>query len=346
MSGPNESGPKEIGVGMVGARIVMLAYPGVNLIDLSGPVQAFTTAGRLAREAGLPDPYRIAVASAEGGPVVTGPGLPVMTEPLSAFDGRQIDTLLIPGGTVDGRPVEPPALVDWVAGRAPGVRRVCSVCTGAFLLAATGLLDGRRATTHWESAEELGRRYRQVRVEPDPIFIADGPVWTSAGVTSGIDLALALIEADLGHALAIATARQLVVFMKRPGGQSQFSEPLAAQSRPDGAFGDLHAWMAAHLSEDLRVERLAERVGMSPRTFARLYVAKVGRTPARTVQAMRLEAARRALEESRTPVKRVAAETGFGDEQTLRRVFQRLYGIGPAEYRARFSAHGVPAAVA
>ena len=320
-------------------RIVMLAYEGVNLIDVSGPLQAFQTAARLAREAGQPAPYALSVLSAAGGAVTTAPGLPIVTERLEVLDGQPIDTLVAPGGSPNGQPVVPPDLVAWIRRRAPGVRRPCSVCTGAFLLAAAGLLDGRRATTHWNWAARLRAQHPAVRVDADPIFIQDGPVWTSAGVTAGIDLALALVEADLGPALAIATARQLVVFMKRPGGQSQFSVPLALQSVPDGAFRDLHAWIAAHLRDDLRVERLAEQAGLSPRTFARLYAARIGRTPARTVQAMRFEAACRALEETDTPLKRIAAETGHGDEQTLRRVFQRLSGISPAEYRARFSGH-------
>ncbi len=320
-------------------RVAMLTYDGVNLIDVSGPLQAFQTAGRLAREAGLPTPYELRILSAAGGAVTTSPGLPIVTEPLEALDGQPIDTLIVPGGTLNGQPVTPPDLVAWLRRRGPEVPRPCSVCTGAFLLAAAGLLDGRRAATHWDWATRLKERHPAVQVDADPIFIKDGPVWTSAGVTAGIDLTLALVEADLGHALAIATARQLVVFMKRPGGQSQFSVPLSAQGAPDGAFHDLHAWIAAHLHEDLRIERLAEQAGMSPRTFARVYVAKLGRTPARTVQAMRLEAACNALERTGAPLKRIAADAGFGDEQTLRRVFQKLYGITPTEYRARFSRH-------
>ncbi|MCW2238147.1 GlxA family transcriptional regulator [Azospirillum canadense] len=319
--------------------VAMLAYDGVNLIDVSGPLQTFQTAGRLAREAGLPPPYELRTVSVAGGGVTTGPGLPILTEPLESLDGQPVDTLLVPGGSRNGQPMEEPELVAWLRRRGPEVRRPCSVCTGAFLLADAGLLDGRRATTHWDWADRLSARHPAVTVDPDPIFIKDGPVWTSAGVTAGIDLALALVEADLGHALAIATARQLVMFMKRPGGQSQFSVPLSAQCRSDGAFRDLHAWIAAHLHEDLRIERLAEQAGMSPRTFARLYVAKVGRTPAKTVQAMRLEAACNALERTGAPLKRIAADTGFGDEQTLRRVFQKQYGINPVDYRARFSLH-------
>jgi transcriptional regulator GlxA family with amidase domain len=223
------------------------------------------------------------------------------------------------------------------------------VCTGAFYLAAAGLLDGRRATTHWRDAPHLAQRFPSVQVDADPIFIRDvgrregeGVVWTSAGVTAGIDLALALIEEDLGHAVAMQAARRLVVFMKRPGGQSQFSAALAAQASANGPFDALHSWMAAHLRDDLSVERLAERIRMSPRTFARRYVDEVGRTPAKTVSALRLEAASRALAESRRPLKRIALDCGFGSEQNLRRAFLRRFGVLPLDYRERFMSASPP----
>lgn len=323
-------------------RVVLLAYEGMNLIDLSGPLQALATASRLNRDAGS-GTYETIVASANGGPVVTGPGLPVITVALASLDGLAIDTLIVPGGTRDDTFVPEAALVDWIVLAAPEVRRVCSVCTGAFLLAAAGLLGGRRVTTHWDWAVKLQTRYPALVVDPDPIFIKDGRLWTSAGVSAGIDLTLALIEEDFGHQLAIQTARQLVMFVKRPGGQSQFSVPLIAQTAKGGHFADLHAWIAAHLQDDLRVERLAEQAGMSPRTFARIYSAQLGRTPARTVEAIRLEVACRILESTRLPLKSIATEVGYGEEQNLRRVFQRQLGINPAEYRARFAAHGNPA---
>jgi transcriptional regulator GlxA family with amidase domain len=224
-----------------------------------------------------------------------------------------------------------------VAQTAPNVRRVCSVCTGAFVLAEAGLLAGRRAATHWHWAEQLGERYPAGDVDADRIFVKDGAIWTSAGGSAGLDLTLALIEEDLGHRVAIETARELVVFVKRAGGQSQFSVPLKAQASRDARFADLHAWMAANLRGDLRVETLADRAGMSPRTFARTYAAEVGRTPAKTVEAMRLETASRALEETALPLKAVAATAGYADEQALRRAFQRQLGVGPVDYRARFS---------
>lgn len=312
----------------MGERIVAaLAYPGVNLLDLAGPLQAFATANPSDRPI-----YRLRTVSERGGPVPTAPGLEVMTEPVAALDGVSIDTLIVPGGVGD-TPLGLDGMVDWLRLRGPTVRRLCSICTGAFLLADAGLLDDHRVTTHWSRSQELQQRHPRLRLEPDCIYINDGSVWTSGGVTAGIDLALALIEADLGHHTAIATARQLVVFMRRLGGQSQFAAPAAAPVEP---FGDLHRWMSRNLQADLRVEQLARRAGMSPRNFSRVYTAALGVTPARTVETMRLEAACHALETSTLPLKTIAERTGLISEQTLRRLVQRQFGIGPADYRLRF----------
>ena len=317
-------------------RVVLLAHEQMNLLDLAGPLQALSTASR--RFAGTgPALYETLVASVDGGPVVTSAGLPIVTVPLSALEGVGIDTLIVPGGSRDDRMHAPPELVAWIAARAPTVRRLCSVCTGAFLLAAAGTLDGRRAATHWDWVGRLEKLHPAVRVDADRIFVQDGNVWTSAGVSAGIDLTLALIERDYGHRVAIETARQMVMFIKRSGGQSQFSVPLAAQSDASGRFAELHAWIAAHLADDLTVERLAGQAGMAPRTFARSYVDTQGRTPAKAVEAMRLEAACRALEETTLPLKSVAARSGHGSEQGLRRAFQRQLGVSPGQYRERFS---------
>ncbi|QNA98324.1 GlxA family transcriptional regulator [Massilia sp. Se16.2.3] len=310
----------------------------MNLLDLCGPLQALATASR--RHAGSGKPlYETVVASAAGGLITTSAGLPLMTAAIADLDHLAIDTLIAPGGCKGRDFYAPPALVDWIARRAPDVRRICSVCTGAFLLAAAGQLQGRRAATHWEWAERLRRRHPQVEVDADRIFVRDGAVWTSAGVSAGIDLTLALIEEDYGHQVAIETARQLVMFVKRSGGQSQFSVPLAAQAREGGRFDALHAWVAANLREQLTVERLAEQAGMGARTFARSYASQLGRTPAKMVEAMRLEAACRALENTALPLKTVAASSGYGSEQNLRRVFQRQLGVSPGQYRSRFSGH-------
>lgn len=269
-------------------------------------------------------------------------GLPVVTERLDSLDCATIDTLIVPGVPIDDTTRLQPELIAWIAACAPRVRRVASVCTGAFYLAAADLLDGRRVTTHWRNAAQLKRRFPRIDVDPEPIFLRDmrdgRPVWTSAGVTAGIDLTLALIEEDCGHAVAMQAARRLVVFMKRPGGQAQFSEALTAQMSAGGDFDALHGWMAANLHTELSVERLAEAARMSPRTFARRYVEAVGRTPARTVAAMRVEAAAGRLVQSSQPLKRIAADCGFGSEQNLRRAFERSYGVLPLDYRARFAA--------
>jgi transcriptional regulator GlxA family with amidase domain len=322
-------------------RIVLLAYEHMNLLDLSGPLQAFASAARR-HSAGGPPLYETVIASAAGGMVTTSAGLAFATVSIASLDGTQIDTLLMPGGCAGDTYSAPPALVNWIRQRAPQVRRLASVCTGAFMLAATGLLDGRRVATHWEWADRLRKLHPALIVDEDKIYIHDGQMWSSAGVSAGIDLALALIEEDYGHRVAIETARQMVVFMKRAGGQSQFSTPLAAQARESGGFAELHAWMAANLHGDLCVERLAEQAGMGARTFARAYAAQTGSTPAAMVEAMRLEAARRALEDTQQPIKAIAVATGHGSEQNLRRVFMRRLGTSPGEYRKRFSAASTP----
>jgi transcriptional regulator GlxA family with amidase domain len=323
--------------------VVVLAFERVQLLDVAGPVQTFASANEIAQAAGAgAAPYRIVVVSRRGGPVRTSAGLPLLTEPISRAIGKaRIDTLIIPGGPGVQEALKDRWTIDWVCKQFPTSRRIASVCTGAFLLAETGLLNGRRATTHWKSCGRLQERYPDVRVERDPIYVREDQIWTSAGVTAGIDLSLALVEEDLGRSLAMQVARHLVVFLNRPGGQSQFSAPLEAQAAAaDGNapnhFAPLHGWIAENLASDLRVERLAEQAGMSPRTFARIYGAKMGVTPARMVERIRVEAVRRILEETDMPIKRIAAECGFGQEERLRRAFARQVGTTPAEYRARF----------
>jgi transcriptional regulator GlxA family with amidase domain len=219
-------------------------------------------------------------------------------------------------------------------------RRVASVCTGAFLLAASGWLDGRRVVTHWTRCEQLAQQHPRLRVEPNPIFINDGPVWTSAGVTAGIDLALALVEEDLGRAMALEVARQLVVFLKRPGGQSQFSVTLSLQKHGN-RFDELHAWIAENLARELNIPTLALQAGMSDRSFVRHYRAETGQTPARAIELIRVETARRLLCDTGVPIKRVAVQCGFGSEETLRRSFVRAMGVTPQAYRERFSGEEV-----
>lgn len=319
--------------------IYLLAYPNVQLLDISGPLQVFASANLRAQEQGLSMAYLTTVVAAPREGVISSAGLGLQTAALPGPD-QPCDTLLVAGGRGVEAAVQDQALGQWLLAHAAQARRVVSVCTGAFLLAAAGLLDGRRVVTHWNSCEILARRYPALLVEPDPIFINDGRFWTSAGVTAGIDMALALVEADLGHALALAVARDLVVFLKRPGGQAQFSAVLSLQSQArqsEERFAELHAWMLDNLTSDLSVTTLAAQVGMSERSFVRHYNAQTGNTPARAVEQLRIEAARRLLGDSRLPLKRIAARCGFGSEETLRRSFLRALAVTPQAYRERFS---------
>ena len=319
--------------------IEVLAFEHVQLLDVSGPLQVFACANeRVAEASGMFDtapPYDLRVVSRDGRPVTASAGLGLMAHPLPTGEVGP-DTLIIAGGPGVKAAASDPVLVDWVRVRAGQARRVTSVCTGAFLLAASGMLDGRRATTHWSFCSELARRHPAIDVQHDPIFVQDGPVWTSAGVTAGIDLALALVEADLGRRIALAVARHLVVFLKRPGGQAQFSTALALQTADDG-FDGLHEWMAEHLADDLTLPTLASQAAMSERSFSRRYLDATGVTPARAVERLRVEAARHMLSETGAPVKRVAQRCGFGSEETMRRSFLRILAATPQDYRARFS---------
>lgn len=309
----------------------MLAFEGVQLLDVAGPLQVFATASE---RGGIGQPYAPRVIAAGGRMLTASAGLRLMADPLPDLDAP-LDTLVVAGGPGVLAACDDPALVAWVRARAGRARRVASVCTGAFLLGAAGLLDGRRAVTHWKHCGALAARYPRARVEPDPIFVQDGPVWSSAGVTAGIDLTLALVEADLGRPLALAVARHLVMFLKRPGGQAQFSAALALQAGEE-RFGPLHAFIAQNLSGDLSLPALAAAAGMSERSLSRHYRDATGLTPARAVERLRVEAARRALAETAQPVKRIAQVCGFGSEETMRRSFLRHVAATPQDYRARF----------
>jgi transcriptional regulator GlxA family with amidase domain len=318
-------------------RVVeVLAFPAVQLLDVTGPLQVFASTNDIVAEAGGVRPYAVRVVAPGGASVTASAGLSLATEVLPPIEAP-IDTLVVAGGQGVEAAAADPALVDWVRCRAGQARRTASVCTGAYLLAATGLLDGRRAATHWSFCADLARRYPAILVESDPIFVQDGSIWTSAGVTSGIDLTLALVEQDLGRTVALAVARYLVVFLKRPGGQAQFSAALSLQAAED-RFGALHEWIAEHLAGDLSLTALAAQAGMSERSFSRHYAEASGLTPARAVERLRVEAARRLLSETRQPVKRIAQSCGFGSEETMRRSFLRLLAASPQDYRARFSA--------
>ncbi|MFQ6594832.1 MULTISPECIES: GlxA family transcriptional regulator [Pseudomonas] len=317
-------------------RIIhVLAFENAQVLDVTGPLQVFASTNDLARQRGLPLPYAVSVIAAQAAPVVTSAGLALVAEPLPPAD-TPVDTLVIAGGWGVYGAAEDPVLVDWVREKARHTRRMASVCTGAFLLAASGVLDGRRVATHWTRCEELARKFPALTVESNPIFIQQGSVWTSAGVTAGIDLCLALVEEDLGRAVAMEVARHLVVFLKRPGGQSQFSVALSLQ-RGDSRFAELHAWIADNLNLDLNLSTLAAKACMSERSFVRHYRAETGQTPARAVELIRVEAARRQLADSTLPIKRIAVQCGFGSEETLRRSFLRELAVTPQAYRERFS---------
>jgi len=317
---------------------LFVAYPGMGLLDMTGPQTAFWSASRYAEERGMPG-YERRTVSLTGGLVPSAEGVALDTLPLTAFAGHEVDTLIVPGAPQIERALESSAeLVAWLSAMSRQVRRTASVCSGTFLLAQAGLLQGKRAATHWAMCDLLKRRFPSIEVEPDAIYVQQGPLWTSAGVTAGIDLSLALVEADCGRDIAMKVARDLVVFLKRPGGQSQFSEVLQAQADDHAGFDDLHQWIAEHLGrEDLTVEQLAKRAGMSPRNFARVYKEKTGRTPAKAMEVFRLSAARRLLEASERNVDEIARQCGFGDVERMRVTFQRHLAVSPTEYRRRFS---------
>jgi transcriptional regulator GlxA family with amidase domain len=306
--------------------VAVVIFPRFQLLDAAGPIAAFELAGR---ETGL-QAYRIRVLAHSAGPVVSSSGVMLTAEALVAPGG--IDTLLVVGGPGTRDRDLARELLTWLRDAAGAAQRATSVCTGAFLLAAAGLLAGRRATTHWRYAASLARQYPDVRVEPDRIFVRDGKIWTSAGITAGIDLSLALIAEDLGEAVAKRTAQRLVVHHRRPGGQSQFSA-LLDLGQPSGRFGSLLAWAQQRLHERLPVERLADRAAMSPRNFARAFAAETGTTPAKAVERLRLEAARAHVEDGSEPIDRVAALTGFGDPERMRRAFIRAFGQPPQALR-------------
>ena len=309
-------------------QVVFLLYPGVAPFDVAGPAQAFGRAGA--------DRYAVAAVSIAGGLIDTDvPGIRLDSRPAAVIE--RMDTLVLPGGDGTQTAVDDARLIEEVRRLSGRAGRIATVCVGAFLAAEVGLLAGRRAVTHWAACDALARRYPDVRVEADPIWLRDGPVWSSAGISAGVDLALALIEADLGLPVALKVAKELVVYLKRPGGQSQFSSALARQIQSaEEPIASLLAWIADHLAEDLRADRLAARIAMSPRTFARAFGAATGSTPAKVVEGLRVEAARHLIEETSMPLSRVAAQCGFGDIQGLRRAFRRSLGALPSDLRERF----------
>ena len=302
--------------------IAVVLHPGFQLLDVAGPTTAFEIAERL-----RPESYALSLLAPGGGEVASSSGLRLAAACLSH---GPFHTIIVSGGEVVRSPSAVAEIVAWLQRRR--ARRTASVCSGAYFLAMAGRLDGRRATTHWEKTGDFGRRYPDVKLEADRIFVRDGDIWTSAGISAGIDLALALIEDDLGADLARRTAQQLVVHQRRPGGQSQFSALVELRGRT-GRFVELIAWMREHLGQPLTVERLADRAAMSPRNFARAFAAETGLTPAKAVQRLRLETARTAIETGHSSFERIAEAVGFGDPGRMRRAFVRGFGLPPQALR-------------
>ncbi|HEX7529450.1 MAG TPA: GlxA family transcriptional regulator [Thermoanaerobaculia bacterium] len=317
----------------------MLAYPDIQMLDVVGPLEVFSRTSRWLKDNGKrgDDAYSVEIIGLKRGAFRSSSGLRLYAD--RGFDevGRGIDTLLIAGGRGAEKYRAHPPLLAWIRRQAGWVRRLASVCTGAFFLAEAGLLKGRRATTHWGSCTRLARQFPGVRVEPDTIFVREGSIYTSAGVTAGMDLALAMVEEDHGRKVALAAARELVMFLRRPGGQAQFSAQLAVQFAEHEPLRDLQAYILDHPRADLSVETLAHRVAMSPRNFARVFTREVEMTPARFVTSVRVETARRLLEESTEHLETICSMSGLGSTESMRRAFLRILGIPPTRYRERFN---------
>jgi transcriptional regulator GlxA family with amidase domain len=306
--------------------IAFLIFPGFQLLDAAGPISTFEVANR--RE---PRPYRLRIIAMTPGPVESSSGATLLAE----APGRgAIDTLIVAGGVGTREAMRDKRTLAYLRQQAKAVRRLCSVCSGAYILASAGLLEGREATTHWGRSKDFAQRFPNVKLKPEMIHVRDGDIWTSAGITAGIDLSLALVADDQGEAIARAAAQDLVVYYRRPGGQSQFS-PLVQFSQGEGRFASLMGWIREHVREDLSVERLAKQAAMSPRNFARAFMAETGLTPAKAVERMRLDLARECVERGGRTLAEIADETGFGDAERMRRAFQRAFGSAPQVLRRK-----------
>ena len=322
--------------------IGIVAFPGAEVLDITGPHEVFTFANMILQKEGVSQEaaYPITVMAEQSGPVTTLSGLQIIADQSFSQINKNYDTLLIPGGEPEVV-LANTQIVELINDMEPKVRRLVSVCTGAFLLAESGLLDGCRATTHWNYCPEFAEKYPKVNLEPDRIFIKEGNILTSGGITSGIDLALAMVEEDWGQKLALAVAQFLVVYLKRPGGQSQFSSYLTREASKHNGIRDLQSWIMQNPEEDLRVDSLADRMAMSSRNFSRLFLSETGMTPAKFVEMVRIDAARNLLELTRFPIDTIADSSGFKDSENMRRAFIRQLGVNPREYRKRFGNHSL-----
>jgi transcriptional regulator GlxA family with amidase domain len=317
--------------------IAILVYPGVQSLDVTGPLEVFAAAQNVLERSGRSDcGYRIQLVASSREPLRTSSGLTIVPHATLDEVSEPLDTLIVAGGSGRAQVSTDHDLLDWIVRTSAGARRTASVCTGSFLLAAAGLLDGRRATTHWAFAAELQRVHPEVEVDPEPIFVRDGTVWTSAGVTAGMDLALALVEDDHDREIALTIARHLILFLRRPGSQSQFSATLVSQQPAREPLREIQRMVLEDVAGEHTVEAMASRANLSARHFARAFTAETGVTPARYVERVRLEAARRRLEETSEPIAMVAQACGFGTDETMRRAFLRVLQVAPTEYRRRF----------
>lgn len=324
-------------------NVLFVAFPQMCLLDMSGPQTVFWAATKEQANRGRSG-YCCHTVSVGGGFVRTAEGVEINSQPLSDFDHESIDTVMIPGSFyIDRLGSETHEVIAWLKRTSLRARRMTSVCTGAFFLARAGLLQGKRAATHWMICDAFQQQFPEVHVDRESLFVQQDSLWTSAGVTAGIDMAMALVEEDYGREISMSVAQELVVFLKRPGGQAQFSQLLRIQAQESDLFDDLHLWIMDNLADDaLTVEKLAERVFMSPRNFARVYKNRTGRSPAKAVEAIRVEAARRMLDEPIHSVSQIARLCGFGDEQRMRTAFLRNLSVTPSEYRKRFSSTAAP----
>ena len=321
-------------------RVGFFGFDGFMALDLVGPIDAFTSAVVDGTE-GRQRCYEVVIIGLDDKPFVTESGIRMVAD-ATLRNAPELDTLIVPGGKGLRVPRTQSIVAAWVKAHASRIGRIATVCTGVYGLAPTGLLDGRLVTTHWRFARDFADRFPKLRVDPDALFIKDGPIYTCAGVTAGIDLALALIEEDHGPSLALAVARELVVYLKRAGGQEQYSEPLRFQTRSADRFADLAAWMQDHLRDDLSVEALADRARLCPRHFTRRFKDAFGATPATFVEDLRLGEARRRLSTASQSVEAVASSVGFHSDDAFRRAFVRRFGVSPVSYRNRFRARGRP----
>jgi len=317
-------------------QIVMFAFANAQILDIVGPLQILSGVND---ERATPA-YRLLILAERQGEILTTSGMKLVADGAWGDLPKSIDTMIVAGGDGTREAVRNKALLAAVRTAAKKARRIVSVCSGSFVLAAAGLLKGKRATTHWQSTDDLARLFPDITVEADAIYVRDGQVWTSAGVTAGMDLALALIREDFGDDMALAIARRHVVFLMRPGGQSQFSAHLSVEANAQGKLAKLLRWIPDHVSDELDIPAMARKANMSERNFARVFREETGKTPAHFVECARIDAARRLLTQSEIPVETVARRTGFGSEERMRRAFQRQLKVSPASFRARFHANG------